>query len=111
MSYIPHTPCSKEKLKSLKEDPSQEPATVSEHLKYMKVDRSIQYIACVTRPDLAFAAHSLARHMSASSKQHWLAAQHVMRYLQKTVNMGLQFINLTAWQLLLERHEPSTLQE
>ena len=81
----------KEKLKSLKEDPSQEPATASEHQTYMKVVGSIQYIAFVTRPDLAFAAHSLARHMSASSKQHWLAAQHVMRYLQKTGNLGLQF--------------------
>ena len=79
----------KEKLKSLKEDPSQEPATISEHQTYMKVVGSIQYIACVTWPDLAFAAHSLARHMSASSKEHWLAAQHVMRYLQKTVNLGL----------------------
>ena len=29
--------------------------------------------------------------MSASSKKHWLAAQHVMRHLQKTVNLGLQF--------------------
>ena len=57
----------------------------------MKVVGSIQYIACVTRPDLDFAAHSLARHMSAASKQHWLAAQHVMRYLQKTGNLGLLF--------------------
>ena len=68
----------KEKLKSLKEDPSQEPATVLEHQTYMKVVGSIQYIACVMRPDLAFAAHSLARHVSASSKEHWLAALHVM---------------------------------
>ena len=89
MSYIPLVP--KEKLKSLKEDPSQEPATASEHQTYIKVVGSIQYIACVTRLDLAFAAHSLARHMSASSKQHWLAAQHVMKYLQKTVLLGLQF--------------------
>ena len=35
----------KEKLKSLNEDPSQEPATVSEHQTYMKVVGSIQYIA------------------------------------------------------------------
>ena len=58
-------------------DPSQEPATVSEHQTYMKVAGSIQYIACVTRPDLAFAAHSPARHMSASSKEQWMGAQHV----------------------------------
>ena len=49
----------KENLKSQKEDPSQEPATVSKHQTYMKVVGSIQYIACVTRPDSAFAAHSL----------------------------------------------------
>ena len=71
----------KEKLTSMKEDPSREPATVSEHQSYMKVVGSIKYIACVTWPDLAFAAHSLARHMSASARVHWLAVQHVMRYL------------------------------
>ena len=49
----------KEKLKSLKEDPSQEPATASEHQTYMKVVESIQYIACVTRPGLAFAGRRI----------------------------------------------------
>ena len=79
----------KERLKSMKEDPSPEPATVSEHQHYMKAAGSIQYIACVTRPDFAFAAHSPARHVSTSTKEHWLAAQSVMRYLQNTVNLGL----------------------
>ena len=75
----------------MKEDPSQEPSTVLEHKKYMKVVGGLQYIAVVTRLDIAFAAHSLSRHMAASAKVHGLAAQHVMRYLQKTVNMDLQF--------------------
>ena len=57
----------------------------------MKVVGGIQYIAVVMWPDIAFAAHSLARHMAASAKVHWLTAQHVMRHLQKTVNLGLQF--------------------
>ena len=81
----------KVKLKSMKEDPSQEPATVAEHKRYVKVVGGIQYIAVVARSDIAFGAHSLARHMAASAKVHWLAAQHVMRNLQQTVNMGLQF--------------------
>ena len=34
---------------------------------------------------------ALARHMAGSAKRNWLAAQHVMRYLQKTMNFGLQF--------------------
>ena len=57
----------------------------------MKVVGGIKYIAVVSRPDIAFAAHSLARHMAASAKVHWMAAQHVMKYLQKTVYLGLQF--------------------
>ena len=75
----------------MKEDLSQEPATDSEHKKYMKVVGGILYIAVVTRPDIAFAAHPRARHMAASAKVHWLITQHVMKYLQKTVNLGLQF--------------------
>ena len=81
----------KEKMKRMNEAPSQEPATVSEHKRYMNVVGGIHYVAVPTRPDIAFAAHSLARHMAASAKVHWLAAQHVMRYLQKTVNLGLKF--------------------
>ena len=81
----------KEKLKRMEEDPSQDPETVFEHKRYMKVVGAIQYIAVVTRPDIAFASHSLARHMAASAKEHWLAAQHVMRCLQKFVTLGLQF--------------------
>ena len=64
----------KEKLKSMKEDPSPEPTTVCVHKKYRKVVGGIQYIAVVTRPEIAFAARSLARHMAASAKVHWLAA-------------------------------------
>ena len=81
----------KEKFKNIKDDRSQEPATVCEHKRYMKVVGGIQYIAVVTRPDIACAAHSLARRMAGSAKVHWLAAQHDMRYMQKTVNLGLQF--------------------
>ena len=55
------------KLRSMKEDPSQEPATEFEHQKYMKVVGGIQYMTVVTRPNKAFAAHSLARCMAASA--------------------------------------------
>ena len=61
---------------SLSEDPSLERATVSEHKRFMQAVGSIQYIAVVTRPDLAFATYVLARHMVGSAKKHWLAVQH-----------------------------------
>ena len=69
---------------SLSEDPSLERAAASQHKRFMQAVGSMQYIAVVTRPDLAFAAHVLARHMAGSAKKHWLAVQHVMRYLQCT---------------------------
>jgi len=52
----------KETLKSMQCYPYQESAAVSEHQRYMKVVKvvgGIQYIALVTRPDIAFAACSL----------------------------------------------------
>jgi len=52
----------------MKEDPSQEPGTVSEHQRYMMVVGGIQYIDVVTQPAIAFAAHSQARHMAASAR-------------------------------------------
>ena len=76
---------------SLSEDPSLERATVSEHKRFMHAVGSIQYIAVVTRPDLTFAAHVLAKHMAGSTKNHWLAVQHVMTYLQCTSDVGLTF--------------------
>ena len=63
----------KEKVMSLSEDPSLERATVSEHKRFMQAVGTIQYIAVVTRPDLAFAAHVLAMHMARSANKHWLA--------------------------------------
>ena len=75
----------------LSEDPSVERATVSEHKRFMHAVCSIQYISEVMRPDLAFAAHLLARHMAGSAKKHGLAIQHVMRYLQSTIDVCLTF--------------------
>ena len=52
---------------------------------------SIQYIAGVTRPDLSYAAHALAKQMCSNAKEHWKAVQHVLRYLQSTKNVGITF--------------------
>ena len=45
----------------------------------------------MTRPDIAYAAHTLARHMAGSATKHWLAVLHVMRYLQSTIDVVLTF--------------------
>ena len=66
-------PVPREKIMSLSEDPTQEKASVSDHKRFMKAVGSIQYIAAVTRLDIACAAHTLARHMARSATKHWLA--------------------------------------
>ena len=48
-------------------------------------------MAAVTRPDIAYAAHSIARHMAGSATKHWMAVQHDMRYPQSTIDVALTF--------------------
>ena len=81
----------KEKIVSLSEDPNQDKASVSDHKRFMKAVGSIQYIAAVTRPDIAYSAHTLARHTAGSATKHWMAFPHVMRYLQSTIDVALTF--------------------
>ena len=77
----------REKIMSVPEDPTQEKASVSDHTRFMKAVGSIQHIAAVTRPDIAYAAHNLATYMAGSATKHWLAVWHVMRYLQSTIDV------------------------
>ena len=80
-----------ETLKALKYHPELVPVSAKEHTRFMSVVGSIQYIASVTRPDIAFAASALAQHFSQSDDRHWLAALHSLRYLQYTKKKGLVF--------------------
>ena len=88
-SPTPQVP--RERIMTLSEDSTQEKASVSDHKRFMKAVGSIQYIPAVTRPDIAYAAHTWARHMAGSATNHWLAVQHVMRYLQSTIDVVLTF--------------------
>ncbi|KAJ9520542.1 hypothetical protein QJQ45_007418 [Haematococcus lacustris] len=58
---------------------------------YSALVGSLLYLTCCTRPDIAFAVGALARHMSAPTKQHWLAACSVLCYLKGTADQGLLF--------------------
>jgi hypothetical protein len=58
---------------------------------YRQIVGSLLYLSTSTRPDIAFAANTLARFNAAPSKQHLQAAKATMRYLAGTASMGLQF--------------------
>lgn len=76
--------------------------TAVEHIRYMSVVGSIQCIAFVMRPDLAFTAHALARDMVASAKEHWMAAVHALRTLRTTMDLGLTLLGSSDNNELLE---------
>ncbi|KAG5734041.1 Copia protein, partial [Termitomyces sp. T112] len=75
---------------------SQAPSTEEDH-HYMRdkpfkeVLGSLMYAQIRTRPDISFAITSLSRFMSNPGKPHWLALQHVMRYIKATLHYRLRY--------------------
>jgi hypothetical protein len=58
---------------------------------YQTIVGLITYYATMTRPDLAFSAQALGRHMQATGPEHLRAAKRVMRYIQGTKQLGLTY--------------------
>ena len=44
-----------------------------------------------TRPDIFFVVNSLSQFMVEPKRVHWVAAKHVLRYLQGTLDYGLDY--------------------
>lgn len=60
-------------------------------LPYAQLVGSILYLSTITRPDLAYAANTLSRHLSKWNDDHWKAAKHLLRYITGTRDLKLQF--------------------
>ena len=65
--------------------------TAVDQLRYSQVIGSLMYLACATRPDIAFAVSKLSRFVSNPGDVHWHAIERVMRYLKGTMNHGLHY--------------------
>ena len=59
--------------------------------RYAELVGCLMYLACGTRPDIAFAVNSLTRFMLRPMAAHWKAAQHILRYLVGTVSTGITY--------------------
>eukprot|EP00253_Pinus_taeda_P028780 PITA_28780 len=57
---------------------------------YRQVIGSLMYLVN-TRPDICFAVNMMSQFMCEARKVHWVAAKHILRYLQGTVDYGLDY--------------------
>lgn len=58
---------------------------------YLSAIGALLYLACHTRPDIAFAVNLLARYSSSPTRRHWNGVKHIFRYLRGTMDMGLYY--------------------
>jgi hypothetical protein len=62
---------------------------VLKEVPYREALGMLQYIGNNTRPDIIYAANSLAQYTSGPGEDEWCAVKRMMRYLKGTVNMKL----------------------
>ncbi|KAL2251634.1 UNVERIFIED_CONTAM: Retrovirus-related Pol polyprotein from transposon TNT 1-94 [Sesamum indicum] len=72
------------------------PKTDSEKEKMNKVPYSnaigsVMYLMVSTRPDIAYSVSCLSRYMSNPGSPHWEALKHLLRYLNGTKKLGINF--------------------
>ena len=67
---------------------SDEPVYVT---KYREVVGSLVYAMTCTRPDLSYVVTRLSQHLANPLRCHWVAAKHVLRYLQGTKEYTMCF--------------------
>jgi len=58
---------------------------------YLSAVGSLQYLATMTRPDIAFAVSYLGRFNHNPGLQHWAAVKHLFRYLKGTAGYKLVY--------------------
>ena len=58
---------------------------------YASIIGSLRYATDCTRPDIAYAVGVLCRFTSRPGNEHWRALERVMRYLKRTMNLGLHY--------------------
>lgn len=49
------------------------------------------YLAVGTRPGITFAVNSLSQYNTCYSKEHWIAAKRILRYIKGTLEYGIVF--------------------
>ncbi|KAL0342640.1 UNVERIFIED_CONTAM: Retrovirus-related Pol polyprotein from transposon TNT 1-94 [Sesamum calycinum] len=61
------------------------------NIPYSNAIGSVMYLMVSTRPDIAYAVSCLSRYMSNAGLPHWEALKWLLRYLNGSVNAGINF--------------------
>jgi hypothetical protein len=70
-------------------DASTDSGEIDPHL-YQQLIGSLMYLVS-TRPDICYVVNVLSQFMSQSRQTHWIATQHVFRYLLSSFGYGLRY--------------------
>ena len=62
-----------------------------DNVPYLNAVGSLQYLATMTRPDIAYAVSCLGRFNSSPGPKHWAAVKHLLRYCKGTMDYQLHF--------------------
>ncbi|KAF7762539.1 hypothetical protein Agabi119p4_9132 [Agaricus bisporus var. burnettii] len=71
--------------------PSLEEQAEMKSVPYLNAVDALQYLATMTRPDIAYAVSYLGRFNSNPAPAHWLAVKHLFRYLIGTMHYKLVY--------------------
>ena len=58
---------------------------------YAKAVGCLMYAIVLTRPDISHDVSVVSRYMTSSSKEHWKWVKWILRYLKRTLNLGLVY--------------------
>lgn len=58
---------------------------------YRELIGALNYISCLTRPNITFAVNTLAKFNASPAEKHWVAAKSILRYLKGSKSLGINF--------------------
>lgn len=64
---------------------------IEKSIPYRSAVGSLMYLACATRPDIAYAVSKVARSMAEPTSADWISVKRIFRYLRGTTNHGLLY--------------------
>ena len=98
-------PISTGKAPLSKADGPQNDAEIAEMrgIPYREALGALMWVANMTRPDLVFTAHTLAKFGDNTGPEHWKAVMKAVQYLKRTASLGITYggvtedMKLSAW--------------